>query len=131
MSKPLTQIVDGKRKWTKEGLKKLGYGTHWSVCVPDHHKVACISEALIECGLKGETSIVDSKFPAQVVFFLLPPHLFIRITRKGEVIIGKYDPDAVAEDDEMEENILEWVKDPLTLFESIRDTWDKVSAPHK
>lgn len=122
MTKTLTHIIDGKRAWTKEGLEELD----WAVHLP-HAKIALISQALVDCGLKGDRP----PYSLLPVFFYLPPHLFIRITRKGEVIIGKYDPDAVAEDDEMEENILEWVKDPTTLFESIRDTWDKVSATHK
>lgn len=104
--KTLTEKVNGHRQWSFYGLSELAKQD------PNHKdsdiiKAIIISNALQECGLK---STHDSRM------FWLNQKMFLRVSTKGAVLICKTD----APNDEP----LERIVDPRTLFDRIRVAWD-------
>jgi hypothetical protein len=104
--KTLTEKVNGRRQWSFYGLSELAKQD------PNHKdsgpiKALIISNALQECGLK---STHDSRM------FWLNQEMFVRVNNKGAVLICKLD----SPDDEP----IEKVTDPRTLFDRIRIVWD-------
>jgi len=104
--KTLTEKVNGRRQWSFYGLSEL------QTLDPNHRdsgifKAIIISNALQECGLK---STHDSRM------FWLNQEMFVRVNNKGAVLICKVD----SPDDEP----IEKVVDPTTLFDRIRIVWD-------
>jgi hypothetical protein len=104
--KTLTEKVNGRRQWSFYGLSELAKQD------PNHKdsgifKAIIISNALLECGLK---STHDSRM------FWLNQEMFVRVNNKGAVLICKVD----SPDDEP----IEKVTDPRTLFDRIRIVWN-------
>ena len=105
--KTLTEKVNGRREWSFYGLSELEKQDTSNHKDSGIFKAIIISNALLECGLK---STHDSRM------FWLNQEMFVRVNNKGVALICKVD----SPDDEP----IEKVVDPTTLFDRIRIVWD-------
>ena len=110
--KTLTEKVNGRRQWSFYGLSELSNQELSNHKDSGIFKAIIISNALLECGLKSTHH--DSRM------FWLNQEMFVRVNNKGVVLICKVD----SPDDEP----IEKVVDPTTLFDRIRIVWDNCHA---
>ena len=106
--KTLTEKVNGRREWSFYGLEELDRNSKREDEDAEIFKAIIVSNALQECGLKP---VYQGSH-----LFWLNKKIFLRVTKKGHVIVAKHLTDS-------EHTFIEMIEDPKVIFDRIRIIW--------